>query len=138
VAIFLATVSLTNDKGYHSNRYHLKSSIVAVNDKSGSLIVTNNINSTSMTATTKNYKGVQGTRKVTAKPTKAAKSKTTVRTVKINPYLFALCTAVAKFFEEEKKGYCFTEKRLQGKIEAAQLLFSEDRKAIQKGGAYVS
>ena len=47
--------------------------------------------------------------------------------VRFNAYLYSLRKAFREFITEETRGYCCTELRLTKKIEAARLLFPEDR-----------
>ena len=47
-----------------------------------------------------------------------------------NLYLTALNKAYDEFLQEEACGYCYSDSRLAKKIEAAALLFPEDRKAL--------
>jgi hypothetical protein len=55
-----------------------------------------------------------------------------------NLYLFSLLKAMWAFLEEERKGYHFSEARLMKAIEAARVLFHEDRVLLSKMSNFIN
>ena len=48
-----------------------------------------------------------------------------------NPFIFAIRKAFREYIDEQTKGYIFCEKRLERKLEAANLLFPEYREKMK-------
>ena len=49
-----------------------------------------------------------------------------------NIYLYCIRKAFRAFLNEETRGYAFSDARLQHRIEAARLLFPEDRERLRE------
>ena len=90
--------------------------------------------------TTKNYKGAKHSNAdvtLTERNTVPTKSGNPAETITVivtgkrnSHFVYAICKATYEFFVELSNGKVFCELRFQKKLEAAQLLFPEDMKAL--------
>ena len=126
VVFFIATwtAAKAENHGYHSNSYYTtRSVIVLCKTEKGSL---------SSFLNTYNFSFMQRTMENASKMNNSILASTLVHETDENLYLYSLRKAFLEFIQEEVKGYCSTELRLQEKIEAARKLFPEAKKQLSR------